>query len=359
METRHEELVADLCRRMGPVKPLPEEEDFFDNIETLMRFLKARDWDVDEAEKLLKATVEWRRTYQPLHVDCSWCHEKPGFHSVRQIGFDEIGRPVIYACFAQASTHKYTVEDSLAHVTYLIENAKVTMAPGIHQWVFVMDCSGMTLSACSPKLGYGLTQVMSNYYPERLGLVICVNHNPVFQGVWKAFKVFLHPNTVAKMQLVRSKKKIRSLFEKHFSEELTEWLTQEIKLNKQSKIVKSQMEFWKKPSDPKAHDPRGTASYIRDYIEVYDAGVSVNGAAARHHKPHPNIVDTVQGNEVHIGDTSLDTERRRAVEEAANFDGSDENSDFEDLDVPETLDIPEDEQIPKDAKPFQSGKTKK
>jgi len=47
-----------------------------------MRFLKARDWDVDEAEKLLKATVEWRRTYQPLHVDCSWCHEKPGFHSV-------------------------------------------------------------------------------------------------------------------------------------------------------------------------------------------------------------------------------------------------------------------------------------
>ena len=60
----------------------------------------------------------------------------------RQVGHDEAGRPVIYSNFAQAATHKNSVEDSVAHVTYLIENAKRTMSPGVSSWVFVIDCTG-------------------------------------------------------------------------------------------------------------------------------------------------------------------------------------------------------------------------
>ena len=47
---------------------------------SLQRFLVARDYRVDDAEKLLKATTEWRRDYRPHVVDCRWCHERPGFH---------------------------------------------------------------------------------------------------------------------------------------------------------------------------------------------------------------------------------------------------------------------------------------
>ena len=54
-----------------------------------------------------------------------------------------LGRPVIYACFAQAAVSKLTVEDAIAHVTYLIENAKVTMPPGIPSWIFIFDCTGI------------------------------------------------------------------------------------------------------------------------------------------------------------------------------------------------------------------------
>ena len=48
----------------------------------LFRYLKARDYNVDEAEKVLRGTVEWRRKHKPLSVDCRWCHERPGFHCV-------------------------------------------------------------------------------------------------------------------------------------------------------------------------------------------------------------------------------------------------------------------------------------
>ena len=144
--------------------------------------------------------------------------------------------------------------------------------------------TGMTLPACNPRLGYGVTSALANYYPERLGLVICINHNPVFQGVWNAFKVFLHPNTVAKMQLLRKKSKYRAKFVELFDEDLSSWLIEEIRLNKQRPLAASQREFWKAPTPPPPppaaktstrnesktiHDPRGCQSYVKRFIDTF------------------------------------------------------------------------------------------
>ena len=60
----------------------------------------------------------------------------------RQVGFDEMGRPVMYFCFAQASVNKNTIDNTVMHSTYLIENAKRTMPPGVTTWVMIMDCRG-------------------------------------------------------------------------------------------------------------------------------------------------------------------------------------------------------------------------
>lgn len=63
----------------------------------------------------------------------------------RQVGFDEVGRPVIYSNFAQATVRHNTTEDSVCHCTYLIENAERTMKPGVSTWVFVIDFTGKCL----------------------------------------------------------------------------------------------------------------------------------------------------------------------------------------------------------------------
>ena len=149
---------------------------------------------------------------------------------------------------------------------------------------------GMSLAACNPRVGYGLTSAMATYYPERLGLVVCINHNPVFQGVWNAFKVFLDSNTAAKMQMMRKKAKFREAFDRLFDDELVTWLMDEVKLNKCRPMLASQLRFWKgvdvsaaaktesnSPTSTTAeiaaltsrHDSRGCPSYIRQYIEPY------------------------------------------------------------------------------------------
>jgi len=130
---------------------------------------------------------------------------------------------------------------------------------------------------------------MGTYYPERLGLVLCIHHSPVFHGVWNAFKIFMDPNTAAKMQMLRKKSKFSEAFFHLFDEELATWLMDEVKLNKLRPMPASQRQFWKgvascTPSNkppPTAskteavaslasrHDPRGCPSYVRQYIEPY------------------------------------------------------------------------------------------
>lgn len=55
---------------------------------------------------------------------------------------------MIYSNFRQAVTHRYSAEDSITHVSYIIEKAKLTMKPGISTWVFVVDCSGNDSVVC-------------------------------------------------------------------------------------------------------------------------------------------------------------------------------------------------------------------
>ncbi|VDP95749.1 unnamed protein product [Trichobilharzia regenti] len=49
---------------------------------SLSRFIVARNYVVEDAFKQLATAVEWRREFKPLTVQCKWCHETPGFHSI-------------------------------------------------------------------------------------------------------------------------------------------------------------------------------------------------------------------------------------------------------------------------------------
>ncbi|PAA85402.1 hypothetical protein BOX15_Mlig022726g1 [Macrostomum lignano] len=148
---------------------------------------------------------------------------------------------------------------------------------------------GISLPACNPRLGYSVTQVFSNFYPERLGKVFCVNHSGLFHGVWCAIQRFLHPATAAKMKMLRGKSKIRDTFEAWFPADLADWLLEEMRLNRSRKHLPRQRQFWRgsAPGEaPDEHDPRGCAEYVAKYVEA---------AHPSGHLPHPNIVAHREG----------------------------------------------------------------
>ena len=52
----------------------------------IIRYLKSCDWNVDEAEKMLRNTLEYRRRNNIADIDCRWCHERPGYHTMVSTG---------------------------------------------------------------------------------------------------------------------------------------------------------------------------------------------------------------------------------------------------------------------------------
>lgn len=280
----YSDLVAELKSRLVD-EPCPENEpNFLEDDSMLLRYLKSRDGNVDLTEKMLCKSMEWRRTYKPLTIDCRWCHERPGMHTLRQVGFDEAGRPVLYSSFTQAATQRNTAEESVTHLVYVLENAVKTMAPGITQWVLIFDCSGMTTTACHPRLGYECAQVLANHYPERLGTAFCVLPGAAFQAAWRAIRAFLPSITAAKVKLIKSKAKMRGVFEPIFSPATTDWLIEEISLNRRKTITDGQKRFWQAPEDRGGvivHDPRGAVDYVTGWLHDHPSG----------HRAHPNIVD--------------------------------------------------------------------
>ncbi|KAF5401084.1 Random slug protein 5 [Paragonimus heterotremus] len=284
------QLVTETCQ------PLPDEPDYSTNDKTLTRFIRARKFVLKDAFKQITGAIEWRRSYRPLHVNCRWCVDQAGYHGIRQIGFDSQQRPVFYACFAQCQTLKNTGEDTIAHVVYLVENAMKCTETGVEQWIIIVDCTGLTLPCCNHKIGRQFSQTFGSNYPEHLYRFFLVHHNPVLQGVWKAIRVFVDPNTVKKVKLVK-KDKIDRVFDEAFGLETSTWLKEELRLNR-TDISEAQRRFWEGPRLKGTHDPRGTQSYVKKYIEPLENRRKTRPTelltratlGQRTHLPHPNIL---------------------------------------------------------------------
>ena len=187
-------------------------------------------------------------------------------------------------------------EDSVAHVVYLLEQAIRSMATipnGSDSCVWVMDCTGMFLAACSPRVAYRVNQILSHHYPERLARILCVNSGYMMRGAFAAIKHFLAPRTAAKMRFMPVPITRESLLDEHMGDEMTEWLMEEIRLNAQRTIGDSQLRFWERPAATESvHDPRGSDGYVKQFIATYRGSLKGGDPKGVHH-PHPNIIEAV------------------------------------------------------------------
>lgn len=67
----------------------------------------------------------------------------------RQVGFDRVGRPVLYLSFIQSSVDSVDVEESVHHITFLMENAGRSLKQDASDFVWVVDFTGnVSLTLC-------------------------------------------------------------------------------------------------------------------------------------------------------------------------------------------------------------------
>ncbi|KAF1881521.1 hypothetical protein Lal_00021501 [Lupinus albus] len=165
--------------------------------ETLLRFLKARDWNVGKAHKMLLDSLQWRVENEIDNV-----LEKPIpadlYRAVRDSqligmsGYSKEGLPVVAVGVGLSTFDKASPTATKKHGRYVGTCLKV------------LDMNGLKLSALSHlRLLTSISTIDDLNYPEMTDTYYIVNAPYVFSACWKIVKPLLQERTRKKIQVLQ------------------------------------------------------------------------------------------------------------------------------------------------------------
>ncbi|KAH7129322.1 CRAL-TRIO domain-containing protein [Dactylonectria estremocensis] len=209
----------------------------------VLRFLRARKWDVEKALVMLVSTMNWR--HSEMHVDDDIMKNGDGFaiedaksgSPTKQIsqdvlaqlrmgksflhGTDKSGRPI---CVVRVRLHKQgeQCEASLERYTvYIIETARMVLQPPVDTACVVFDMTGFSMANMDYTPVKFMIKCFEANYPESLGAVLVHKAPWVFQGIWKIIRGWLDPVVASKVHFTNNRAELEEFIEpNHIMKEL-------------------------------------------------------------------------------------------------------------------------------------------
>ncbi|XP_065862708.1 phosphatidylinositol/phosphatidylcholine transfer protein SFH9-like [Euphorbia lathyris] len=186
--------------------------------ETLVRFLKAREWNVIKAHKMLVDCLEWRIQNEIDNILAKPIIPSDLYRAIRDSqlvglsGYSREGLPVIaigagLSVFDKASVHYY-VQSHIQMNEYrdrvMLPSATKKYGRHISTCLKVLDMTGLKLSALNQiKLLTTVSAVDDLNYPEKTETYYIVNAPYIFSACWKVVKPLLQERTRRKIQVLQ------------------------------------------------------------------------------------------------------------------------------------------------------------
>lgn len=171
---------------------------------SLAQYLRARNWNMKKAAKMLKETLKWRLEYKPEEI--RWedvAHEAETGKIYRANYVDKYGRTVLV--MRPGCQNTSSSKGQIKYLVYCMENAILNLPPGQEQMVWLIDFKGWSAGNVSVKVTRETAHILQGCYPERLGLAILYNPPKIFESFYSVVKPFLEPKTYRKVKFVYSK----------------------------------------------------------------------------------------------------------------------------------------------------------
>ncbi|RDX62459.1 Random slug protein 5, partial [Mucuna pruriens] len=162
-------------------------------------YLRARNWNVKKAVKMLKLTLKWREEYKPEEI--RWedvAHEAETGKIYRSSYIDKHGRTVLV--MRPSHQNSKSTKGQIKYLVYCMENAILNLPPEQEQMVWLIDFQGFNMSHISIKVTRETAHVLQEHYPERLGLAILYNAPKFFEPFFMMVKPLLEPKTYNKVK---------------------------------------------------------------------------------------------------------------------------------------------------------------
>jgi len=119
------------------------------------------------------------------------------------MGLDREGDPVLVFRTALHQPGRFTTEEYLAYLLYLIEKGRELYGLGQRTQIsFLVDRQGGGLANQDPKVVLALVPVLQAYYPECLKKTFIAPVNVIFQFIWKVFTLVLAKDTANRVRLL-------------------------------------------------------------------------------------------------------------------------------------------------------------
>ncbi|EEF48472.1 phosphatidylinositol transfer protein 3 isoform X1 [Ricinus communis] len=185
------------------VGSLPEKLSIYCSDASITRHLKARNWNVKKAMKMLKETLKWRAEYKPEEIRWQEVASEAETGKIYRSNYvDKHGRTVLV--MRPSCQNSKSIKGQIKYLVYCMENAILNLPPNQEQMVWLIDFHGFNLSHISLKVTKETAHVLQDHYPERLGLAILYNPPKFFEPFWMVAKAFLEPKTFNKVKFVYS-----------------------------------------------------------------------------------------------------------------------------------------------------------
>ena len=186
----------------------------------LQRFLRARQHDLNKAEKMFLDHLAWRKDFGADTILEDFVYnERDSFLALYPQGYhkvDKSGRPIYVQHLGQINLKalknvtteermiKYHVQEYERALKYIFPACSKVRGHYISQTLAILDLKGVGLRHLNgdvKRILSTITTIDQNNYPETLGKTLIINAPAVFRAIWAIVKPMLDPRTQAKIEV--------------------------------------------------------------------------------------------------------------------------------------------------------------
>ncbi|CAO1947824.1 unnamed protein product [Urochloa humidicola] len=260
---------------------LPERHDGY---HTMLRFLKARKFNIEKAKHMWSEMLKWRKEFGADNIeefDYSELHEVVKYYPQFYHGVDKEGRPVYIELIGKVDTNKLVQITTIdRYVKYHVKEferclhmrfpaCSIAAKKHIDSSTTILDVQGVGLKNFSKdarELIMRLQKINNDNYPETLHQLYIINAGQGFKMLWGTIKSFLDPETASKIHVLGSKYQTK-LLEIIDGSELPDFLGGKCRCEEYGGCPKSDKGPWKDPEIIK-RVLNGEANYGRRVLAV-------------------------------------------------------------------------------------------
>eukprot|EP00250_Pteridium_aquilinum_P035811 c9957_g1_i1 orf=357-1187(-) len=203
LEENEAEAMASLKALAVSMDPAAQKLSDFD----FLRFLRARDFDIDKSAKLLIQHLKWRMSFVPLgYVKEEEIIKELGRKQIFLQGHDKFGCSIAILLTARHLAYERDLEEVKRLFVYTFDKAAASNLHNEGKFTIIGDMEGWGVKNMDIRGYLAVLDILQNHYPERLRKLLLLHVPYLFWGAWKVVSPLVDKVTREKIVFVDDKR---------------------------------------------------------------------------------------------------------------------------------------------------------